>query len=68
MNQISTKFDDQIQTEKLQYDTIILHVGTNNLVHEEPEKVAADMDNLITKAKGHTNKVAVSGANAMMVR
>ena len=60
VNQISAKFDDQ--TEKLQYDTIILHVGTNDLVHEEPEKVAADMDNLINKAKGHTNKVAVSGA------
>ena len=39
-----------------------MHVGTNDLVHEEPEKVAADMDNLINKAKGHTNKVAVSGA------
>ena len=60
VNQISAKFDDQ--TEKSQYDTIILHVGTNDLVHEESEKVAADMDNLINKAKGHTNKVAVSGA------
>ena len=27
VNQISAKFDDQ--TEKSQYDTIILHVGTN---------------------------------------
>ena len=60
VNQISAKFDDQ--TEKSQYDTTILHVGTNDLVHEEPEKVAADMDNLINKVKGHTNKVAVSGA------
>ena len=60
VNQISEKFD--YQTEKSHYDTIILHVGTNDLVHEEPEKVAVDMDNLINKAKGHTNKVAVSGA------
>ena len=60
VNQISAKFEDQ--TEKSQHDTIILHVGTNDLVHEEPEKVAADTDNLINKAKGHTNKVAVSGA------
>ena len=60
VNQISAKFDDQ--TERLQYDTIILHVGTNDLVHEKPEKDAADMDNLINKAKGHTNKIAVSGA------
>ena len=60
VNQISAKFDDQ--TEKLQYDTIIMHVGANDFVHKEPEKVAADMENLINKAKGHTNKVAVSGA------
>ena len=60
VNQISTKFDDQ--TDKLQCDTIILHFGTNDLVHEDPEKVAADIDNLINKAKGHANKVAVSGA------
>ena len=57
VNQISTKFHDQ--AEKLQYDTII--VGTNDLVHEEPEKVATDIKNLINKAKGYTNKVAVSG-------
>ena len=60
VNQISAEFDDQ--TEKLQYDIIIIHVGTNDLVHKEPEKVAADMENLINEAKGHTNKVAVSGA------
>ena len=66
VNQISAKFDDQ--TEKLQYDTIILHVGTNDLVHEKPEKDAADMDNLINKAKGHTNKLYLVLSNAMMVR
>ena len=32
------------------------------MVREEPQKVAADMDNLINKAKAHTNKAAVSGA------
>ena len=31
VNQISAKFDDQ--REKSQYDTIILHVGTNDLAH-----------------------------------
>jgi hypothetical protein len=30
-------------------------------VHKEPEKVAADMESLINKAKAHTNKLAVSG-------
>ena len=31
------------------------------IVHKEPEKVAADMESLINKAKAHTNKLAVSG-------
>ena len=61
MNQLATNFEEN-QTENLQYDTIILHVGTNDLVLEEPQKVAADMDNLINKPKAHTNKVAVPGA------
>ena len=61
MNQLATKFEEN-QTENSQYDTIILHVGTNDLVREEPQKVTADMDNLINKAKAYTNKVAVSGA------
>ena len=39
-----------------------MHVGTNDLVREEAEKVAADMDSLVNKVKAHTNKVAVSGA------
>ena len=61
MNQLATKFEED-QTENSQYDIIILHVETNDLVREEPQKVAADIDNLINKAKAHTNKVAVSGA------
>ena len=61
VNQLARKFDE-CQSEELQYNTIILHVGTNDLVREEPEKVAADMDNLVNKVKAHTNKVAVSGA------
>ena len=61
VNQLARKFDE-CQSEDLQYNTIILHVGTNDLVREEPEKVAADMDSLVNKVKAHTNKVAVSGA------
>ena len=61
MNQLAAKFEEN-QTENSQYGTIILLVGTNDLVREEPQKVAADMDNLINKAKAHTNMVAVSGA------
>ena len=61
VNQLARKFDE-CQSEDLQYNTIILHVGTNDLVREEPEKVAAEMDSLVNKVKAHTNKVAVSGA------
>jgi lysophospholipase L1-like esterase len=60
VNQLANKFDEN-HAEKEQYNTIILHVGTNDLVREEPKKVAADMENLINKAKAHTNKLAVSG-------
>jgi hypothetical protein len=31
--------------------------GQNDLVREEPKKVAADMESLINKAKAHTTKV-----------
>ena len=60
VNQLAKKPDEN-HAEKEQYNTIILHVGTNDLVREEPKKVAADMENLINKAKAHTNKLAVSG-------
>ena len=42
-NQLARKFDECIQSEDFQCNTIILHVGTNDLVREEPEKVATDM-------------------------
>ena len=61
VNQLARKFDE-CQSEDLQYNTIILHVGTNDLVREEPEKVATNMDSVVNKVKAHTNKVAVSGA------
>ena len=42
VNQLAKKFDEN-QAEELQCNTIILHIGTNDLVREEPEKVAADI-------------------------
>jgi hypothetical protein len=54
MNQLAKKFDENHAVEE-QYNTIILHVGTNDLVREEPKKVAADMESLINKEKAHTN-------------
>jgi hypothetical protein len=43
-----------------QYDTVLLHVGTNNLAFEEPEEVASKMDGLIKDLKDHANKIAIS--------
>ena len=53
---------DKIQqywNEDHQYDEIILHVGTNDLVHEKPEKVA-EMEALINTVKAHTENIVVS--------
>jgi hypothetical protein len=43
-----------------QYDSVILHVGTNDLAHGDANKVAKDMDDLINEVKTHTKKIAVS--------
>jgi hypothetical protein len=40
VEQISSKIKEY-WSEGEQYDTVVLHVGTNNLVSEDPEKVAA---------------------------
>ena len=42
------------------YDSVILHVGTNDLAHADAYKVAKDMDDLINEVKTHTKKIAVS--------
>ena len=43
-----------------QYDSIILHVGTNDLAHSDAEKVANDMESLLEETKTHAKKIAVS--------
>ena len=50
----------QYWNEDQQYEEIILHVGTNDLVHEKPEKVADEMEALINTVKAHTRNIAVS--------
>ena len=50
----------QYWSEDCQYEEIILHVGTNNLANEQPERVAEQMEELINKVKVHTKKIAVS--------
>ena len=46
--------------EKIEFEEIILHVGTNDLIHEQPENVANEMEALINVVKGKTEKIAVS--------
>ena len=59
VGQIKEKIDEY-WSENHQYEQIIIHVGTNDLVHKQPEKVAEEMETLIDRVKAHTKKVAVS--------
>ena len=58
VDQIITKIKNGIMKD--QFGTVILHVGTNDLVHKDPELVATKMDRLITEAKSKVRKVALS--------
>ena len=49
------------EIEKQQYHAVILHVGTNDLTHDDPEKAASNMENLINKVKASATNIAVSG-------
>jgi lysophospholipase L1-like esterase len=49
VNQLTEKFGNH-QSEK-EFSTVIIHVGTNDLVRDEPKKVAANLENLINKVK-----------------
>jgi hypothetical protein len=57
--QIEEKIDEYWSGNR-QYEQIIIHVGTNDLVHKRPEKVAEEMETLIDRVKAHTKKIAVS--------
>ena len=59
IHQVTEKFNDEIEKQK--YHTVILHVGTNDLTHDNPEKAASNMENLINKVKSSTTNIAVSG-------
>ena len=45
----------------LRYQTVILHVGTNDLVHRNCQEVAEEMEKRITDVKVHADNVAASG-------
>jgi hypothetical protein len=59
MGQISAKVKEN-WSEGQEYDTVVLHVGTNDLVNNDAKKVATEMDGLIQDLKCHTEKIAVS--------
>ena len=50
VKQIATKFD-QHSKEDQSFDKVIIHVGTNDLVRTQPDKVAQNMESLIVKVK-----------------
>jgi hypothetical protein len=66
VEQISSKIKEY-WSEGEQYDTVVLHVGTNNLVSEDPENVAAKMDELIENLKDHAKNIAVSSVIKSMI-
>ena len=59
VEQIATKFE-QHSKENHSFDRVIIHVGTNDLVHTQPDKVAQNMESLIVRVKSQAKQVAVS--------
>ena len=59
VEQIATKFD-QHSKEDQSFDKVIIHVGTNDLVRTQPDKVAQNMESLIVKVKSQAKQVAAS--------
>ena len=51
---------EQYWNEDHQYEEIILHIGTNDLVHEKTDKVADEMEALINTVKTDTKNIAVA--------
>ena len=43
VEQIATKFDQHTKEDQ-SFDKVIIHVGTNDLVRTQPDKVAQNMD------------------------
>ena len=60
VGQIQSKVYNHWAEESQGYDTVILHVGTNDLVHRDCQEVAVEMEKLITDVKVHADKVAAS--------
>ena len=57
---LQKKFEENCQKDE--YKTIIIHVGTNDLVREDENHVAKKMESLIEKVRQRAERVAVSSA------
>ena len=58
VGQLQENFEENCQNDE--YKTVIIHVGTNDLVHEEENHVAEKMENQIEKVRQQTERIAVS--------
>ena len=58
VGQLQQKFEENCQNDE--YKTIIIHLGTNDLVYEDENHVAKKMESLIEKVRPRAERVAVS--------
>jgi hypothetical protein len=57
---LEEKIKEHWSDDSQNYEAVIIHAGTNNLVNESPHQVAQRMESLIKVAKIHSSDVAVS--------
>ena len=57
---LKEKIKDHRSDDHTNYEVVIIHAGTNNLVNESPQDVAGHMESLIQAVKIHSSNVAVS--------
>ena len=55
---METKLNSLMSNES--FSNVIIHVGTNDLVHSLVEVVSKDLENLVMKVKNRTNNIAIS--------
>jgi hypothetical protein len=57
---LEEKIKEHWSDDRQNYEAVITHAGTNNLVNKSPHQVAQRMESLIQVAKIHSSDVAVS--------
>ena len=58
VSKMETKLNSLMSNES--FSNVIIHVGTNDLVHSSVEVVSKDLENLVMKVKNRTNNIAIS--------